>query len=104
MFSFDKALNDFINQFYFIQNIISEQQQQIYILVKIFFQNNFVVVLNDGGLEARRDRDKDMDIRLMESALRFCQTCKEQGWKFSTLQEAAVSEIFAFYWSLKTSF
>ena len=61
-------------------------------------------MLNDGGHEARKDRDKDVDIRLMQSALQFCQTCKEQGWKFSTLQEAAVSELFDFYWVIKIKF
>lgn len=52
-------------------------------------------MLNNDG-PAKKDTDKDVDTDLMKTAQHFLQTCKMQGWKFSSLQEAAVSELYAF--------
>ena len=56
--------------------------------------------MNSGGA-ARKDTDKDIDIDLMELAQKFNETCKEQGWKFFSLQEAYVSDLFVLYWNIK---
>ena len=47
-------------------------------------------MLNNDG-PARTDWDKDIDINLMKTAQQFYDTCREQDWKFSSLEEAAVS-------------